>query len=65
MATAQSKKLRISKKSIIQTKNFILNSASFHAPNYHREMAELVSPTIQPNEMVQAINDDTSICLSL
>jgi hypothetical protein len=36
--------------------NFILNSASFHAPDYHREMAELVVPTIRPNEIVQAID---------
>ncbi|KAH9448739.1 hypothetical protein Pst134EA_028032 [Puccinia striiformis f. sp. tritici] len=37
--------------------NFILNSASFHAPDYHREMADLFVPTIQPSEMAQAIDE--------
>jgi hypothetical protein len=37
--------------------NFILNSASFHAPEEHRRMACLPVTSIEPREIVSGIDE--------
>jgi hypothetical protein len=36
--------------------NFILNSASFHAPEEHRRMARLPVTSIEPRELVSGMD---------